>query len=160
MADAEPTTWTGADFERLSWHDNHIHAVRFVVGDPEADDWTCDLVLDIDHIVEWVARPGGGMHFRIAPATLAFHGVTDQRIDIGWEPSGFRVCYGLPSIHEIRREPVPDQQVFFDRPYYHWTIALNAPQDGIISFGAYGFTQTLRATPVERDQQHLDRHRG
>jgi hypothetical protein len=24
--------WTDADFERMSWHDNHVHAIRFVEG--------------------------------------------------------------------------------------------------------------------------------
>ena len=47
------STVTEADFERLSWHDNHIYGLHLSLGDPARDDWRSDLVLDIDHIVEW-----------------------------------------------------------------------------------------------------------
>jgi hypothetical protein len=51
------TVFTEADFDELSWHDCHIWAQRFDVGSPEEDDWTSDLVLDLDFIVEW-HQPG------------------------------------------------------------------------------------------------------
>jgi hypothetical protein len=113
---------TEADFDRLSWHDCHIWGVALHVGDPDENDWTSDLVLDIDYIVEWVCGVGGGGQFRVAPATLAFHGVTDPRITIDWGDSGFRVALHGISIDRIEREPVRDQKVFLDRPYYGWRI--------------------------------------
>ena len=63
----------------------------------------------------------------------------------------------LPSIARIDRDPIQDQRVFLDRPYYRWCIRLNGTPDGEISFGAYGFTQTLRREPVLCDVQRLDR---
>jgi len=149
-------TFTHADFDQISWHDNEINGFEFRVGDPDKDDWTSDLLLDIDHIVEWV-RKEDKFQFLIAPATLVFHGVTDLRVDIDSGQVGYQVALPLPSIAEIEREPIADQKVYLDRPYYRWYIRLNGTPDGEITFGAYGFTQTLRREPVLCQQQRLDR---
>ena len=148
-------TFTEADFERLSWHDSHIWAVALRAGNPDDGDWTSDLVLDIDFIVEWVCGVGGGGRFRVAPATLVFHGVTDPKIDIDWGRSGFQVALHPVSIGSVEREPIQDQNVHLDRPYYRWRIRLNWPDGGEIAFGAVGFTQSLRAEPVLTDNQCL-----
>ena len=74
--------YTEADFGRFSWHDCHIWGIELRAGDPDDGDWTSDLVLDIDFIVEWICGTGGGGQFRVAPATLVFHGVTDPKIAI------------------------------------------------------------------------------
>jgi hypothetical protein len=145
---------TESDFAAFSWHDNHIYGLELLLGEPELDDWTSELVLDIDHIVEWVPTQEG-MRFRLAPATLVFHGVTDLRIDVDWGATGFRVAPTLLSIHCIERERIADQKVYLDGPYYRWGIRLNAPEGGEISFGAFGFTQTLRREPVLHSEQHL-----
>jgi hypothetical protein len=57
---------------------------------PDGRDWTSDLALDIDCIVEWICGVGGGGQCRVAPATLVFHGVTDLKIDIDWGRSVFK----------------------------------------------------------------------
>ena len=149
---------TTTDFDPYLWHDNHIYGLEFRVGDPEIGDWTCDLVLDIDHIVEWVRTPDG-IRFLVAPATLTFHSVTDPRIDIDWGSSGYRVSHDLPSIDHIEREPVADQKVHLDRIYYAWRIVLNAPQGGEIGLGAVEFSQTLRQEPILCEQQRIRRGR-
>jgi len=59
------------------------------------------------------------------------------------------------SIAQVEREPIRDQKVYLDRPYYRWRIRLNWPAGGEIAFGAFGFTQTLRAAPVVTDSQCL-----
>jgi hypothetical protein len=150
------TIQTEADFDRLSWHDCHLWALRFDVGDPDEGDWTNDLVLDLDFIVEWLCPSPDKFQFRIAPAALVFQGVTDPHITIDWGRSGFQNSLHPVSIGEISRERVQDQKVYLDRPYYSWRIALNWP-DGEIAFGAVGFTQTLLAEPLLVDQQHLSR---
>jgi hypothetical protein len=152
-------TWTGADFDRLSWHDCHIWGIDLRPGDPDAGDWTSDLVLDIDFIVDWVcgAAPDAPMQFRVAPATLVFHGVTDPRIAIDWGRSGHQIALHAASIDGIDRERVAEQKVYLDRPYYSWTVRLNWPSGGEIAFGAVDFTQTLLAEPVLKDQQCLTR---
>ncbi len=117
-------TDTEADFGRLSWHDWHIWAVELHAGDPDDQDWTSDLALDIDFIVEWICGVGGGGHFRVAPATLVFHGITDLKIDIDWGRSGFQAALHPASIDHVERELIHDQKVFLDRPYYNWRIRL------------------------------------
>ena len=111
-------TYTETDFDRLSWHDCHIWAVELRVGDPDDGDWTSDLALDLDFIVEWICGVGGGGQFRVAPATLIFHGVTDPKIDIDWGRSGFQASMHPVSIASVERELVEDQKVYLDRPYY------------------------------------------
>ena len=148
---------THADFERLSWHDNHIYGLRFAVGDPELGDWRSDLVFDIDHIVEWVRGDRGRLRFRVAPATLTFHDVTDLRLAIDWGDSGFRTALHEVSIDALARERIAqaDQKVCLDWPYYRWRITLNWPQGSGFRFGASDFTLDLRAEPVLQDQQQL-----
>ena len=40
--------YTDSEFDRIAWHDCHIWGLALRAGDPEHDDWTSDLVLDID----------------------------------------------------------------------------------------------------------------
>lgn len=150
-------TYTEADLDRLSWHDNHIYGFQILVGDVEANDWMSDLLLDLDYIVEWVPdrESASGMSFRVAPATLAFHGVTDLSIKVDWEYSGFQVALHEMSIDRIFRDAIRDQKVYLDRPYYAWHIRLNWPAAGEIRFGAVGFTQTLRSEPILTPHQKL-----
>jgi hypothetical protein len=129
--------------------------MSFLVGDPTAEDWTADLAFDIDFIAEWVCGVDRRASFRVAPASLVFHSVADLRIAIDWGGSGFQVAIHDAAIDRIEREPVADQKVHFDRVYYRWKIALNWPAGGEITFGAVGFTQTLLAEPVLREQQFL-----
>jgi hypothetical protein len=147
---------TEINFDGLSWHDCHVYAIGFDVGSPDENDWTSDLILELDFIVEWLGPSAGTFAFRVAPATLVFHGVTDPRIDITWEKTGFQGAIHEISIDAITRERIKDQKVFLNRPYYSWRIALNWPA-GEITFGAVGFTQTLLADPVRQDGQHLSR---
>jgi hypothetical protein len=148
-------THTQVDFDRLSWHDCHIWGIELRAGDPNEDDWTSDLALDIDFITEWICGVSQQAQFRVAPATLVFHGVTDPRIDIDWGHSGFQTALHPASIAAIERELVRDQKVHLDRPYYRWWIGLNWPDKSEVTFGAVGFTQTLRAEPIVTDKQCL-----
>ncbi len=150
------TTYTEADFDAMTWHDCHIWGIRFDVGDSDADDWTNDLVLDIDFIVEWLRPDPSRFAFRVAPASLVFHGVTDPRISISWGSSGFQNALHAVSISGISREQVENQKVYLDRPYFSWRIELNWPA-GEIAFGAVGFTQSLLDEPATVDTQHLPR---
>jgi len=147
-----PRQFTGDDYESLSWHDNYVYGVQFSILD-----WNADLVLDIDHILEWVCGVDGGAQFRVAPAALAFHNVTDLNINVDWGDSGFQTALHEMSIHRITRERITNQKICLDRPYYRWAIETNWPKQGNIAFGASGFTMTLRAEPVLQDQQQLAR---
>ena len=150
---AQPASSPGLDDR--SWHDNALYGVRLDVGDCARGDWHADLVLDIDHIIEWLCGTDGRVRFRVAPATLTFHDVTDLRVAIDCGDSGGRVALHALSVDRITRERIEDQKICFDRPYFRWRIALNAPRGGALTFGASGFTQILRAEPLLLDQQQL-----
>ena len=145
------------EFAELTWHDDTIYGFRLEPGDPDRGDWTSDLVLDIDHIVEWICGTDGKVTFRVAPATLTFHDTTDLRVAFDCD-RGHQVALSPLSIASIVREPIQDQKVCLDRPYWRWRIELNDPQGGEIAFGASGFTQTLRAEPKLCAEQRLPAH--
>jgi hypothetical protein len=147
--------YTEADFDHLSWHDCSIWAFELRAGNPDNGDWTSDLVLDIDFIVEWICSVDGGGQFRVAPASLVFHGVTDPKINIDWGTSGYQVALHPLSIGSIERKQIQNQKVHLDRPYYSWRIYLNWPNGGEIAFGAVGFTQTLHSEPILTENQCL-----
>jgi hypothetical protein len=149
--------WTDADFDAVSWHDCHIWGLAICAGDPDTGDWTSDLALDLDYIVEWTCVVDATFQFRVAPATLTFHGVTDLRIGVEWGNGALQAAIHPVSIDRIERERVEQQKVFLDRPYYRWRIRLNWPAGGELVFGAVGFTQRLRAEPVLSARQHLTR---
>ena len=146
---------TEADFDRLCWHDNTLYGFRIDVGDPDAGDWHTDLVLDIDHITDWICDGDGQCRFRVAPATLTFHDVTDLRVSVDSGDTGCRMSLQFWTIDAVTRERVTDQQVCLDRPYHRWRIALNWPQGGEIAFGASGFEQVFRAAPALMDGQWI-----
>jgi len=146
---------TDSDFDTLSWHDCRIWGMEFRTGDTDDHDWTSDLALDIDFILEWHCGTLGPAQFRIAPAHLVFHGVTDANLNIDWGTKGLQVAPYDITIDRIQRESIRKQKVFLDRPYYSWSVILNSPREGSISFGAVGFTQTLRADPILSEKQSL-----
>lgn len=147
--------YTETDFDRLSFHDCHIWGVEFRVGDPDTGDWTSDLAVDVDFIVEWMCGTDRRAQFRVAPATLLFHGVTDPKIAIDWGRAGYQLALHPISIGAIERELIHDQKVYLGRPYYRWKIRLNWPDLSEIAFGAVGFTLTERAEPVLTETQCL-----
>ena len=151
------STQTESDFDDLSWHDNQIHGIEFRTGDVDNDDWTSELVFDIDFIVEWICGVDGIASFRIAPATLCFHGVTDLKMNLNSQDTGFQAMLRTLSIFEVERERIENQKVHLDRPYYLWRIVLSDPAQGAISFGATGFTQEFRGDPVFSSKQKLSR---
>jgi hypothetical protein len=150
-------TWTEAEFDHLSWHDCHVCGFQLRAGDADTSDWTSDLALELDFIVEWICGVSGPARFRVAPATLVFHGVTDLRLHLDWGRSEFQVALHEVSIDGIDREQIREQKVYLDRPYYAWRIRLNWPKAGEICFGAVGFTQTLLAEPMLTERQWLSR---
>lgn len=151
---AGPVT-THADFDATSWHDNYLYGLSIDIGDIEKGDWRSELVLDIDHIAEWVKDDDGKICFQVAPATLVFHSVTDLKLAIDWGDSGFQTALHEASIDHIEREQITNQKICLDRPYYHWRIVLNWPTGGELTFGASGYTQTLRAKPILQNEQKL-----
>jgi hypothetical protein len=134
------------------WHDNVIYGLSFDRGEPDNGDWRSDLILDIDFIVEWLCGTPGEFQFRVAPARLAFHDVTDFAISIDQGDSGGRNAVFEWSIDRVARQRL-------DRPfnYWRWTIHLHGPPSGHLAFCASGFTQTETAEPRLVGEQRLSR---
>lgn len=143
------------EYDAFRWHDNLIYALHLDTADPARGVWRSDLVLDIDYIAEWICGTDGNAQFRVAPATLVFHDVTDLRIAVNLGNVGRRRALNELSVGAITRVPTPAQGAVGPFPYFLWRIELNSPPGGEIEFGASGFTQTLRAEPELRDEQRL-----
>jgi hypothetical protein len=135
----ERRVWTEADFEWMGWHDCAVHAIAFR---PER----FELLLDLDYILEWVEPAGGGSYtFRVAPATLVFHDVSDVRIDLSPWPAI------LPSLAAITRadpQPTPNGR------HVKWAWSMEG-HEGAIRLRATGYTQVLRTAPRETSAQSL-----
>ena len=135
--------WSEGDFERISWHDNHVHALRILPGDHGLG----EFALDLDHILEW-RRVGEAMRFLVVPATLRFRAVSALRIALDYAAAS--AALGPFSIDAIERRDEPRERHVAQL----WRIAVNWPP-GEIAFEASGFEQRARGTPVLSELQHL-----
>ena len=88
--------WTQEQFEEMSWHDNHVHAIRIVEGSYGPG----QLVLDLDYILEWI-NDKEGFQFRLQPVMLTFFEVADLRISLDYATP--TAALGPFSIHAIER---------------------------------------------------------
>ena len=141
--------WTDSDFEEMSWHDNHVHGIQVEVDNE--DHGTGILVLDLDHILEWIApaSPGEAVRFRIARARLTFYEISALRIEIDWASA--QAGMTPFSIGEISRRKLEYPTGYVS---WAWTVAVNWPQ-GAITFNSPRFSQVLVGPVVATDGQCL-----
>ena len=137
------THWTQHDFSEMSWHDNHVHALRLVEGPHGAG----ELILDLDYILEWIKEPDG-YKFRIIPVTLKFVEVTNLRISIDYATP--TAGLGPFSIHSIERQTEPRGRYVAEI----WKISINWPA-GEITFEAHGYEQHAIGAAVVSTSQYL-----
>lgn len=137
------TRWTEADFDGMSWHDNHLYGLSIREGSYGSG----RLVFDLDYITEWRCGVDKKCSFMVAPAELTFDEVTDLEVEIDYRGIGM----GPLSIAEVRREAVEETPA---HGRYRWRIMFNFPKSEVV-FIAAGFIQELRAAPVESRQQFL-----
>lgn len=138
-----PRRWTQDDFDSMSWHDCHVHAMRVVEG----EHGTGELELDLDYILEW-RRADAGFSFLLVPATLRFHEVFGLRIALDWATP--TAGLGPFSLNGIERSTE-------SRPRYTatlWRLAVNWPA-GEVAFEAKGYTQQAWGREVVSQQQVL-----
>jgi hypothetical protein len=140
--------WTDADFERMSWHDNHFHGIRFVEG----QNGEGELVLDIDYILEWQKAEGTEFLFRVQPATLVFHGVMFPRIAIDYAAT--TAAFGPFMIDGIERRVEKRER----HEARMWRLPVSWP-GGQIEFEARGFTQRAEGQPLVSSSQLLSAER-
>ena len=134
---------TTEQFDAITWHDNVLHAISFV-----DEDFKNDLILDIDYIIEWLNQDCACSHeFRVAPAHLVFHEVSNLKINLSKGPQLMMFSY-LADINGISREPIGENR-------YRWEIHLLGGEGNLISFEAAGFTQQTYKEPIVTMLQHL-----
>jgi hypothetical protein len=137
--------WTESQFDEISWHDNTVHGLSI----REGKDGVGELELDIDHILEWLEPKDGFYRYMLAPASLVFHDVCDLVMNLNYkEPTAGFTPF---SISQIERAEIIYPNGF---KTHTWKIGINWP-NGVIEFQASGFTQKLRSSPIESDNQSL-----
>jgi len=136
--------WSTDDFDSMSWHDVHVHALRI----EEGEHGTAELLLDIDYILEWRGAVPS-IVFRVAPATLRFHGISNLVVSLDYASPSAGMCPF--SINGITREPYtyPNGHASF-----RWHLSVNWPI-GEIEFLGPGFTQELAGPEVTGTSQKL-----
>jgi hypothetical protein len=142
---------TEADFDGMSWDGCRIWKLEMVAGDGTGE--LGGLGLGLDLIVDALCGFNREARFKLAPASLTFHGVTDLKISVDCGDSGNRLLLQPLSIAAIDRAPAAASG------YYLWRIRLGWPRGGEISFGATGFRQVLLAEPIISETNHLSADR-
>lgn len=130
----DPGRWSTEDFDRMSWHDVHVHGFHLVEND--GDSGSAELLLDIDYILEW-RQLGSGLEFVVAQATLQFHQIFGLKFLLDYvTPTAGMSAFSLAG---IKRE-----QVAYPAGHtsYKWRIDINWPQ-GFMEFEAPSFSQWL-----------------
>jgi hypothetical protein len=141
----EKNIWTHDDFEIMGWHDCNIYGFSIEKGE---DNWTADLLLDIDYIFKWInpVPPKQTFTFWIAPCTLIFKEVFDLRMDFATDGG----CLDLLEIADLYLTSKTEQEK--NKYIFEWTIEL---QQGQIKLKSYGFEQIVRQEPIHIGQQVL-----
>ena len=131
--------WRNEDFDSLSWHDVHVHGLRFASFNE--DEGSTELVLDIDFILKW-EDSAPDILFTICPAELTFHGVFGLKFELDYAAPSAGMCPF--SIDGIQREPLESPNGFKS---FRWRLPINWPH-GMLEFEAPAFTQTLTGKPI------------
>ena len=137
---------TEADFDRMSWDGCRIWKLEISAGD---GDGAGDLVLGLDLIADALCGFNREARFKLAPAALTFHAVTDLKVGLDCGDSGHLLMVQPLSIAGISRAPTASAS------YYAWRIRLGWPRGGEIAFGASGYTQVLLAEPIISESNFL-----
>src|SRR5262245_51254708 len=117
--------WHTEDYEKLSWHDCHVHGWRFDSFN-EAEG-AADLVLDIDYIMKW-ERTGDGFTFTVCKAELIFRDVFALNFSLDYvTPTAATSPF---MIREIERQPT---QAPNGHKSFRWQIEINWPK-GFMTF--------------------------
>ncbi len=136
------------------FHDDSIYGFQLISPEPDLGDWRSELVLDIDHIEEWLQDEAGHIRFRLLQAQLTFVDVTDLMVSFGFPGTSL---VPLP-IDRISRSDKPTKIRGDDGTEYLWAIELNDQLKGAFAFCASGYRLTPLGDPIECDQQQIPPH--
>lgn len=133
------------DNSYVGFHDDHVYGFSI----SEGTDGHAELVVDIDHIVEWLDPVEGRYRFKVAPAFLTFYEVCDLVVNISYSFPNVEI--GPFSIDGIRQIPCtfPDGS-----GGYEWRIEVNYPE-GHMAFKGKHYTLGYRSEAVVSDSQRL-----
>lgn len=136
----EKSIWSDLDFDRMGWHDVHIHAIAFSTG-------TQELLMDIDYMFAWVDPEPPDQHytFWMAPCTLIFSNVHDFSASIEWG-------LGLEILDVTREDKGRPQNADHIRKDREWRWEFDC-QEGTFSFHSDGFVQIARHRPKRAKAQ-------
>ncbi len=132
------------------FHDDTIHAIQFIPVDVDDDNWESELILDIDHITDWVKSSKDGYEFDVAEATLSFHDVSEISIRC-------RILGGGANPIPIDRIERSDEPIIKRGDYvcFEWAICLNDGDDGTIRFIASGYSLEKARKPIRLSEQMI-----
>lgn len=123
---------TASAFEDVSWHDVHVWGMAVRVGEMRDGDFTSDLVLDVDFIVEWMCDTDRRVRFRVAPAELVFHSVSDVHVALDWRGPSRGPNVVVPAspaqIDHIARAPLDGSP-----SRWAWSVVMSDPDGGRIA---------------------------
>ena len=142
----ESGPWRTQDYEKLSWHDCHVHGWKF--GGFNDAEGAADLVLDIDYIMKW-ERDGDAFQFTVCRAELTFHDAFRLNFSLDYvTPTAGMSPF---TIREIERQPLEAPNGYKS---FRWNIEISWPK-GFLTFEAPGFTQRLVGKPYVQPNQAL-----
>lgn len=127
--------------DTVDFHDNHIRGISF---DDEGS--SCDLVLDIDYIQEWICQ-GESCEFLIAPACLRFKQVNNLQILLRKE--NFTLNSHLAIILSVQSFPAEG-----NRKSYKISLV----DDDLIQFEAEGAKLSITGQSTRSGTQYLLRN--
>ncbi|NOD48885.1 MULTISPECIES: hypothetical protein [Ruegeria] len=136
------------------FHDNSIYALKLVSPDPDNNDWVSELILDIDHIEEWIRQDNEQFSFSVSQVNLCFEGVSDLFVSFSFPKS---TVTPLP-IDRITRSREPVRIHGIDYSEFAWTIGLNDRRGGRICFHATGYRFESVGKPVTCEEQYIPKH--
>ena len=141
----EKTIWSENDYEQMGWHDCNIYGLIF--QNDNNNNFTTDLVFDIDYIFEWVhpIPPKTNFSFWVSPCTLKFENAYALKMDID-RRGGMTDMLEIADLHLIEKKQEANSWI------YKWEIEL---QEGKITFESTGFKQIIRQKPILTESQVL-----
>ena len=142
----EKTIWTEQDYEQMGWHDCNIYGLIF--QNENENNFTTDLVFDIDYIFNWVhpTPPKTNFSFWVSPCTLKFQDTFAMTIEID-RRNGMTDMLEIADLYLIEKTEQEENNWI-----YEWAIEL---QEGKITFKSSGFKQIVRQKPILTESQVL-----
>lgn len=127
-------------------HDNIVHGIRMI-----SENFTSELVVDIDHILEWPECREGGK-FKVCVACLKFHDVTDLTVRIEWGDSGYTVAVSDMMINEVVFDKTESTLRF--ESYYSVTVRMS-DGNSFFHFGSSGVSLEILSDSMFTSNQYL-----